>query len=103
MTDGGRNCLKTETADVSIETTCHQYKCTRFGDTVRVHAYVQSLVGSYKTKTIVPHKLTVFLLSTDRLHPGHDGLAVGVARRHERLPEHAPSIAAHLIRVRVVG
>ena len=41
--------------------------------------------------------LTVFRLSTDRLHAGNDGLPAGVTRRHERFSEHALHVAAHLI------
>lgn len=40
--------------------------------------------------------LTVFLLSANSLRTGHDGVPVGVTRRHERFPENTPGIAAHL-------
>lgn len=47
--------------------------------------------------TFVQQTLTVFLRSTDGPHAGHDGLAVGVTRRHEGFSENALGIAAHLL------
>ena len=38
----------------------------------------------------------MFLRSTDGLLAGHDGLAVGVMRGHERLSEHALNETARL-------
>ena len=60
---------------------------------------LRSLVGDYTSTKVSWQRLTVFLRSTDRLHAGHDGLAVGVTRRHECFTEHALSTAAHLHRV----